>query len=137
MEALRKYGVETKVLFPLITAGASDFLAGATLASGDATISKDEGAFASTTNTIVDEGNGMYSLTLTATEMQAARIMLSIRDAAGDEWEDQAVIISTYGNASAQHAFDLDTAEQDVNIKYVNNVEVTGDGESGTEWGPA
>lgn len=117
MEVQRKYGVEAKIIFPLVTKDAADFLTGATLAAGDATISKDEGVFASTTNTIVEEGNGFYSLTLTATEMQAARICVSIRDqTATKEWEDQAVIMSTYGNASAQHEFDLDTATQSVNV---------------------
>lgn len=122
MEVQRKYGVEAKIIFPLVTKDAADFLTGATLAAGDATISKDEGAFASTTNTIVEEGNGFYSLTLTATEMQAARICVSIRDqTATKEWEDQAVIMSTYGNASAQHEFDLDTATQSVTVTTNND----------------
>jgi len=47
---------------------------------------------------------------LTAAEMQAARVVLKIVDAATKVFLDQTVIIETYGNASAQHAFDFDTA---------------------------
>ena len=43
--------------------------------------------------------------------MQAARIVIKVIDQTDPKlWEDQAIIIDTYGNASAQHAFDLDTA---------------------------
>ena len=122
MEVWRKYGVETVVLFPLIDAGAQDFESTPVAhAAGDSQISKDEGAFANTTNAFAHEGNGMYSLTVSATEMQAARIMITIIDQTSPKaWEDQAVIISTYGNASAQHAFDLDTATQDVNVAQIS-----------------
>jgi hypothetical protein len=110
MEILRKYGESATILFPLIDYGAQDFEATpVTFAAGDTKISKDEGAFANTTNNPTHEGMGMYSLVLTATEMQAARLMVTLVDTATKAWEDQAIIISTYGNASAQHAFDLDT----------------------------
>jgi hypothetical protein len=107
---LKKYGTATTILFPLIDAGAQDFESTpVTFAAGDTQISKDEGAFANTTNNPVHEGNGIYSLALTATEMQAATIVITIIDqTAPKEWEDQAVIIDTYGNASAEHAVDLD-----------------------------
>jgi hypothetical protein len=108
MAELRKYGVETKILFPLITRDAVDFEGSASHASGDTKISKDEGSFANTSNAFVHEGNGIYSITLTATEMQAARIVVTIIDSATKVWEDQSALVDTYGNASAQHAFDLD-----------------------------
>ena len=121
MEVLRKYGVQTTILFPLIDAGAQDFEATpVTHAAGDTQISKDEGAFANTSNAFAHEGKGIYSIVLTATEMQAARIVVVIVDSATKAWEDQAVIISTYGNASGQHAFDLDTATQDVNVTQIS-----------------
>ena len=118
MAELRKYGSATTLLFPLIDRDAADFHdAPITFAAGDTKISKDEGAFANTANDPAHEGTGVFSLALTATEMQAARIIVTIRDQSPTkEWEDQAIILSTYGNASAQHAFDLDTAEQDVNL---------------------
>lgn len=105
---LRKYGAATTVLFPLVDAGTVDFEATpVSFVAGDTQISKDEGAFANTSNNPAHEGKGIYSLALTATEMQAARIVVVIVDSATKAWEDQAVIIDTYGNASAQHAVDL------------------------------
>lgn len=107
----RKYGAATTILFPLVDAGAVDFESTpVTFAAGDTQISKDEGVFANTGSNPAHEGNGMYSLALTATEMQAARIMVTIIDSATKAWEDQAVLIETYGNASAEHAVDLDDA---------------------------
>lgn len=107
-----KYGVENTFYFPLLDLGDPEtFEAGVTIAAGDATVMKDGGAFASTTNLFVDEGSGWYSITLTATEMQAARIAVSIVDqTATKEWSDQGITIDTYGHASAQHEFDLDTS---------------------------
>jgi len=103
----QEYGVAATLLFPLIDRGTLDFeKTPVTFAAGDTQISKNEGAFANAGSSPVHEGNGMYSLALTATEMQAARIMITCVDATATKlWEDQAVIIHTYGNASAQHAF--------------------------------
>src|SRR3990172_7651086 len=110
MSELRKYGVAATILFPLVTRGAVDFQTSITFVAGDVKIIKDEGAAANTTNLSVHEGNGVYSLALTATEMQAARIAITLIDTATKVWEDQAVLIETYGNASAQHELDLDLA---------------------------
>src|SRR5262245_27825339 len=53
-------------------------------------------------------GNGaVWDFSLTATEMQAAQIIVSVVDAATKTIEDQCFIIETYGNASAQHPVDL------------------------------
>ncbi len=110
MEVLRKYGVATTILFPLVDAGAIDFESTpVSFVAADTQISKNEAAFANTGSTPAHEGNGMYSLALTATEMQAARIVITVIDQTSPKlWEDQAIIIDTYGNASAEHAFDLD-----------------------------
>ncbi len=117
MAEWRKYGAATTILFPLIDAGAVDFESTpVTFAAGDTQVSKDEGVFANTSNNPAHEGNGIYSLALTAAEMQAARIVVTIIDSATKAWEDQAVIVETYGNASAQHAFDLDDAQQTVDV---------------------
>lgn len=111
MEVLRQYGTAATILFPLITRDSQDFrTSGITFVAADTQISKDEGAFANTGSTPSHEGNGMYSLALTAVEMQAARIMITCVDAATKLWEDQAVIIQTYGNASAGFELDLDVA---------------------------
>jgi hypothetical protein len=72
---------------------------------------KDGGASTLCDNTATDEGS-TYSIVLTATEMSAARLVLKIVDAAAKVLLDKVIIIETYGNASGQHAFDLDTADQ-------------------------
>jgi hypothetical protein len=110
MAELRKYGEATTIYFPLVDAGAVDFEATpVSFAAGDTQISKDGGAFANTTNNPAHEGNGIYSLALTATEMEAAVVVVTVIDSATKTWEDQAIVIDTYGNASAQHAIDLDS----------------------------
>ena len=121
MAELRKYGSATTILFPLIDRDAADFHdAQITFAAGDTKISKDEGVFADTADDPAHEGNGVFSLALTAAELQAARIIVTVRDQSPTkEWEDQAVLIETYGDAGAQHEFDLDAAVQDVNITTV------------------
>lgn len=106
---LRKYGVETKIDFELYEVDGVDLRVDAVDAGSDCNIMKDEGAEATCTNDFVDEGMG-YSITLSATEMQAARIVLYIIDSAVKVWLDKVIIIETYGHASAMHAFDLDTA---------------------------
>jgi len=123
MEVWRSYGATATILFPLIDFGAQDFESTpVTFAAGDTQISKDEGAFANTPNNPAHEGNGMYSLVLTQNEMTAARIMITVIDQTSPKaWEDQAVIISTYGDSSAQHTL---TAWADVLLgRDVDNVE--------------
>lgn len=115
MELLRKYGVQTDIYFPLIVAGSNDFAGSGdyTYAAGDIKISKDGGAAANPTNSpsAIAMGNAAkWKLTLTATEMQAAKIDVVVSDAATKAVEDQMLLIATYGNASAEHAADLDDA---------------------------
>lgn len=82
----------------------------ATFEAGDIVIMSNEGAEANTANLPTDEGVG-YSLVLTATEMSNARNVIYIVDQTATKvWLDIAIAIETYGNPSAQHAFDLDTA---------------------------
>jgi len=117
---LRKYGVETTINFQLYETDGASFQTGAAHAAGDSVIMKDEGAEANTTNAFTDEGTG-YSLVLSATEMQAARIVVYVADQTSPAiWIDEAIVVETYGNASAMHAFDLDTATQDVNVAQIS-----------------
>ncbi|MHC4984178.1 MAG: hypothetical protein ACYTF6_13550, partial [Planctomycetota bacterium] len=104
---LRKYGAETKIPFELYEVDGVDLRTDAADGGTDCTIMKDEGAEATCTNDFVDEGLG-YSLTLTATEMQGARIVVYIVDSATKVYLDKVIIIETYGHASAQHAMDFD-----------------------------
>lgn len=123
---LRPYGVAANVPVPVSEDGGTD-LTSPTFASGDVKISKDEGAFANTTNlpTAITSGSSHY-LALTATEMQAARIQILVVDATPTKtWADQVIYIETYGNASAMHAFDLDVATQDVNVASIDAGAIT------------
>lgn len=107
---LQKYGVQTAIDFDLFEVDGVDFRVDAVHAAGDAAVMKDEGAEASTTNGFTDEGQG-YSIVLTATEMQAARVVVYLVDLTATKvWLDKTIIIETYGNASAMHAVDLDDA---------------------------
>lgn len=99
---LRKYGTQTTIDFELYEIDGVDFKTNAAHAAGDSKIMKDEGDEANTTNGFTDEGQG-YSIVLTATEMQAARIVLYIVDQSTKVWLDKSVVIETYGNASAMH----------------------------------
>ena len=103
---LREYGVEATIDFDLFEVDGIDLKIDAAHASGDTKVMKDEGAEANTDNGFTDEGQG-YSIVLTATEMQAARIKVYVVDAATKVWLDTTVTIETYGHASAQHAVNL------------------------------
>lgn len=101
----RAYNTATTIDFVLYKLDGTALKTDATSATGDVKIMKDEGAEANTTqDAFTDEGQG-YSLTLTATETSAARIVIYIVDQSGPQvWLDKCLIIETYGNASAQHA---------------------------------
>jgi len=117
---LRKYGVQATVDFCLYKLDGTGLKIDAVSASGDVTLYRDEAAVETLdADAFVDEG-AIYSLVLSATEMEAARIIVCIVDQTNPQvWLDKTLIIETYGNASAQHAFDLDTATQDVNLTQI------------------
>ena len=102
-----KYGVQTVFTFVIPKAGSTDFAATGdwTPATADTKISKDGGNVANTTNppsAVGGTGSVLWTLTLTATEMQAAVIDIQIVDAATKAVADQALKIYTFGNASAK-----------------------------------
>lgn len=101
---VRAYGVGTNIYFPLIDKGFTDFEATpVTIATGDCKISKDGGAFANTGSNFAHVAGGIYSLALTATEMQAKNVVIKIVDQTGTkEWEDQCIVIDTFNHASAE-----------------------------------
>lgn len=108
---LSKYGVARHIYIPIVKRAVVDFAVGAdwTPATGDVKISKD-GVAANVTNlpTAIAMGNGaIWDFSLTATEMQAAQIVVTVVDAATKAVEDQSFIIETHGNASAQFQVDL------------------------------
>src|SRR5581483_4909005 len=108
MQFLSPYGVARHIYIPIVKRAVVDFAVSAdwTPAAGDVKISKDGGAAANVTNlpTAITMGNtAMWDFSLTATEMQAAQVMVSVADSATKAVEDQFFIIETYANASAQH----------------------------------
>jgi len=121
---LRKYGVAAQVDgIPLITRGAVDYKANPTLASGDVQISKDGDAFANI------EGVGTFSNFVAvapasstsvqvkpdATAMQCKTLVIRFIDqTATKEWEDQEIIIQTFGHASALFTGDLNNMDYSV-----------------------
>lgn len=108
MEIWRERNVATVVYFPLIDRGTLDFEnTPPTFVAADCQFSVDKGAFANTGSTPVHEGNGIYSLDLLAAEINGQNTSITIIDSATKLWEDQAIIISTYGDSSAEHAVNL------------------------------
>lgn len=97
----------------LIVAGGTDYKVAPTLAAGDAKISKDGGAFANlaTLPAVTPAGGSAVRISLSATELSCARAVIQFVDVAGAEWEDQEIIVETFGNASAQLAVNLDLTE--------------------------
>jgi len=123
MAELLKYNVSDSIYFPLIDRGTVDFEnTPVTFAAADTKISKDGAAFANSTNLPTHIGGGIYKLVLTAAELSAKKIIVKLVDAATKAFEDQAILIDTYGNASGQHAFDLNQAIQPVNVTQLGGV---------------
>lgn len=98
-----RYGVQNTFFFTLQSPSAtsSDRLVttapGSLFAAGDIKISKDGGAFANVTNSVVQvaASNPLYSLTLTAAEMQATQIVIQIVDQNGPAFRDAFIFIKT------------------------------------------
>lgn len=72
------------------------FKTSVTLAAGDIQVSKDGGSFSNITTLPTEiSTTGVLPVALTATEMNADRIVVRFHDAAGDEWQDLLVTIET------------------------------------------
>lgn len=111
MEVWRKRNVAANIFFPLIDRGTLDFEnTPVTFVAGDTQFSVNGAAFANTALLPVHEGNGIYSLSLISGEINGNTTVITIIDSATKLWEDQAIIITTYGDAPARHAVDLDDA---------------------------
>lgn len=122
---LRQYGKETTIDFELYEPDGGDLKTDAVHAVGDTKTMKDEGAEGNTTNGFVDEGQG-YSITLTASELEAARVKVYVVDQTNPKvWLDTTIVIETYGDANAQHGFDVEKAVKMLTNKAVQT-KVTG-----------
>lgn len=121
---LGKYNTARHIYIPIVKRGVVDHAVSAdwTPAAGDVKISKDGAAAANVTNlpTAIAMGNStIWDFSLTATEMSAAQVMVTIADSTTKAVEDSGFIVETYGNASAQHGFDLATATQKVDLDTI------------------
>jgi len=105
---MRKYGVAATFDFPVYNPDGVDLDTDWVPANADCELIKDGGASTAITATAVDEGV-TYSIALNATEMQCARGVIKVQDAATKVILDIVMTFDTYGDVSAQHAFDLDS----------------------------
>ena len=110
----RKYGAAATLDgVPLVTTGSEDYKAAPTLAAGDVKVSKDGGAFANlaTLPAVTPAAGRAVQVALSATEMQAARVVIQFVDQTSPkEWADQFVIVETFGHASAQERANMSDA---------------------------
>lgn len=110
---LVKYGAATTIYFPLISYNSVSFTSTASLTTADSKISKNGASFATTSNAVASVGSFGYSLTLTTGDTTCLRAMIVMHHtAATPTFEDTMILLDTYGNASAQHVFDLSVANQ-------------------------
>lgn len=98
MEFFRPYGVAAKIRAPMVKAGSDDLAASAdwTPATGDVKVSKDGGAIANVgTLPAVISSSAMWEFTLSATEMEADEITVTVIDSATKAVKDTAFSIRT------------------------------------------
>lgn len=114
---LKKYGVQTTVLFDLPEPDGVDLDGSISFAAGDVKISKDGGALANTTNLPTDEGTH-FSLVLTAAEMQAGLIVVELIDTVTKDWLDTSLSIQTFGDPSADLSDWLSADMVDEDLDY-------------------
>jgi hypothetical protein len=112
MHILRKYGVAVGIYFPLITTGSDDFKNAPTIEAGDIMISQDLGVNwtePATLPAVTATGSKIVKVLFSNTENDCAVIFVRVIDQSSPkEWKDDFYVVDTYGNASAQHKFDLD-----------------------------
>ena len=109
MAELRRYGVASTIVFPLIKRGVVDFAVTGdyTPVGSDTIVHLDTASASYTTDKLVATGSYGWAITLKGSELAAKQIQLSVIDAATKAVEDQFVIIETYGSPLAMHPFDL------------------------------
>ena len=121
MVIYRKYNTTATIDgIPLITRGAVDYKANPTLAAGDVTVSKDGGAFANiATLPVVTPTTGtVVQVSLSTAETSAKHILVRFIDqTATKEWEDQSLIVETYGSTLAQ----ITSLDNEFIEKWINN----------------
>jgi len=91
-----KYGTQTTLYFALEDGSSStDFYTGSDVTASDSFVYKDGGASAATTNAVGTTRSPLFSLVLTATEMQATDVVVRITDASAAVFKDVVILIKT------------------------------------------
>lgn len=106
---MRKYGEAAIFNFAVYAIDGIDLNGTWVPVQADCEIMKNEGTSVAVTATATDEGT-TFSIALSATEMECARGVIKVQDAATKVILDTVIFFTTYGHASAEHAFDLDTS---------------------------
>ena len=110
---LRKYDKSTAVEFPLISYGGSSLTTIAAFVAGDvdrATRIYTGGWAVAVWDNPIHVGLGIYRISIAAIDMRFMKLIFCIKDQSSPKvWEDQFVIVETYGHPYAMHQFDLDT----------------------------
>ena len=110
MVYLAQYGTAwTLHGYQLVDQSTGQYKVTPTLASGDFKIEKDGGAAANlaTLPSVAPAGGSSIDIPFSAAEMQGKHIVLRAVDAAGAEWNDDAIHIFTVGDPNAYIPFDL------------------------------
>lgn len=117
----RKYNTSTAsgthIRIPIPKAASTDFAGSGdwTPASGDVKLSKDGGTQANI-GTLPTYTNGAWEFQLTGTELSCKQLEIMIVDSATKVITDQAILIETFGNASAMYAIDYSAAQLPANV---------------------
>lgn len=132
MAEFHKYGTSGKFYFPLLLASTQNFAStGAiTFSSSDVTIVKDGSTYRNLTNTPTGVAMGsaaVFQVVTSASEMQAEKIAIQIKDETGALVQDQMLIIDTYGSSVAAHEFDLNQSIENSTIGTATNLTTNND----------
>lgn len=127
MVYLAKYGTAwTLHGYQLVDQSTGQYKVTPTLASGDFKLEKDGGAAANlaTLPSVAPAAGSSIDIPFSAAEMQGKHIVLRAVDAAGAEWNDDAIHIFTVGDPNAYIPFDLFTGT--VGLSAASQGAVTG-----------
>lgn len=105
MSEQRRFGTAGTLSAILIQAGSRDAQVNPTLATGDVQVSKDGGAFANiaTLPSVFPAGSVRVNIPLSTAELSCRMLMIRFKDQAGAEWEEQTILVETYGHSDAEH----------------------------------
>lgn len=105
MSEQRRFGTAGTLSAILIQAGSRDAQVNPTLAPGDVQVSKDGVAFANiaTLPSVFPAGSVRVNIILSASELSCRMLMIRFKDQAGAEWEEQTILVETYGHPDAEH----------------------------------